>query len=87
MLMNGPIHLTAVALAPDILVNCIAPGFLEGTRATSNLDPEYRERVRRGSLLRRPVDKDDVGKQVVERCRTEVMDAGRVFHQGLANHS
>ena len=30
----GLIHLTkcmAVALAPDILVNCIAPGYLEGT--------------------------------------------------------
>ena len=37
----GLIHLTrcmAVGLAPDILVNCVAPGYLEGTRATSNLD-------------------------------------------------
>ena len=86
----GLIHLTrcmAVALAPDILVNCVAPGFLEGTRATSNLEPEYRERVRRGSLLQRAVDKDDVGRQVVELCRTDsvtgqtlVMDAGRFFH-------
>ena len=41
----GLIHLTrcmAVGLAPDILVNCIAPGYLEGTRATANLDPAYR---------------------------------------------
>ena len=33
----GLIHLTrcmAVALAPNILVNCVAPGLLEGTRAT-----------------------------------------------------
>jgi len=32
----GLIHLTrcmAVALAPDVLVNCVAPGLLEGTRA------------------------------------------------------
>lgn len=38
----GLIHLTkcmAVALAPDILVNCVAPGYIEETRATSNLDP------------------------------------------------
>ena len=44
----GLIHLTrcmAVALAPAILVNCIAPGYLEGTRATANLDPAYRERA------------------------------------------
>ena len=33
-------HLTrcmAVALAPEVLVNCVAPGLLEGTRATANL--------------------------------------------------
>src|SRR4029079_13889585 len=32
----GLIHLTrcmSVALAPDVLVNCVAPGLLEGTRA------------------------------------------------------
>ena len=35
----GLIHLTrcmAVALAPHVLVNCVAPGLLEGTRATAN---------------------------------------------------
>ena len=39
----GLIHLTrcmAVALAPEVLVNCVAPGLLEGTRATANLRPE-----------------------------------------------
>ena len=86
----GLIHLTrcmAVGLAPDILVNCIAPGYLEGTRATANLDPAYRERARTGALLRRAVDKDDIARQVVEFCRTDsitgqtlVMDSGRIFH-------
>ena len=39
----GLIHLTkcmAVAMAPETLVNCVAPGLLEGTRATANLRPE-----------------------------------------------
>ena len=43
----GLIHLTrcmAVAMAPETLVNCVAPGLLEGTRATSNLRPEQVER-------------------------------------------
>ena len=43
----GLIHLThcmAVALAPETLVNCVAPGLLEGTRATANLRPEMVER-------------------------------------------
>ncbi len=84
------IHLTkcmAVALAPDIFVNCVAPGFLEGTRATANLSPEYRAQAAASSLLERAVDKDDVGRQVTEFCATDsvtgqtlVMDSGRVFH-------
>jgi 3-oxoacyl-[acyl-carrier protein] reductase len=69
----GLIHLTrcmAVGLAPDILVNCIAPGYLEGTRATSNLDPAYQEQAKAGSLLKRAADKDDIADQVVALCRT-----------------
>ena len=83
-------HLTkcmAVALAPDILVNCVAPGFLEGTKMTKNLDPEYRARASKNSLLQRAADKDDVARQVVAFCSTDsitgqtlVVDAGRVFH-------
>jgi 3-oxoacyl-[acyl-carrier protein] reductase len=86
----GLIHLTrcmAVGLAPDILVNCIAPGYLEGTRATSNLDSAYQERAKLGALLKRAADKDDIADQVVAFCRTDsitgqtlVIDAGRVFH-------
>lgn len=83
-------HLTrcmAVALAPEILVNCIAPGYLEGTRMSENLAPEYRQRAVSTVLLKRAADKDDIAEQVVTFCRTEsttgqtlVIDAGRVFH-------
>ena len=86
----GLIHLTrcmAVGLAPAILVNCVAPGYIEGTRATSNLDAAYRERARDAALLKRAADKDDIANQVVEFCRTDsitgqtlVIDAGRFFH-------
>lgn len=86
----GLIHLTrcmAVGLAPSILVNCVAPGYLEGTRAIANLDPAFQERAKTGSLLQRAADKDDVANQVVEMCRTDsitgrtlVIDAGRFFH-------
>jgi 3-oxoacyl-[acyl-carrier protein] reductase len=86
----GLIHLTrcmAVGLAPSILVNCIAPGYLEGTRATANLAPEYRARARDGAILKRAADKDDVANQVVALCQTDsitgqtlAIDAGRVFH-------
>lgn len=86
----GLIHLTrcmAVALAPHALVNCVAPGLLEGTRATANLLPEVIERNAAGSLLKKAADKDDCADMVVTMCRTETMtgqtiviDSGRVFH-------
>jgi 3-oxoacyl-[acyl-carrier protein] reductase len=86
----GLIHLTrcmAVALAPETLVNCIAPGLLEGTRATANLRPEQIERSASTSLLKRPADKEDCADMVVTMCRTETMtgqtmviDSGRYFH-------
>ena len=87
---SGLNHLTkcmARGLAPDILVNCIAPGYLEGTLMSTNLTPEYRQEAVAKSLLRRAADKDDIARQVVEFCRTDsvtgqtlVIDSGRVFH-------
>jgi 3-oxoacyl-[acyl-carrier protein] reductase len=86
----GLIHLTrcmAVGLAPHILVNCIAPGYLEGTRATANLAPEYMKRAVDSAILKRAADKDDVARQVVAMCETDsitgqtlAIDAGRFFH-------
>jgi 3-oxoacyl-[acyl-carrier protein] reductase len=86
----GLIHLTrcmAVALAPEVLVNCVAPGLLEGTRATANLRAEQVERAASGALLKKPADKEDCAGMVVAMCRTETMtgqtvviDSGRVFH-------
>jgi 3-oxoacyl-[acyl-carrier protein] reductase len=86
----GLIHLTkcmAVALAPEVLVNCVAPGLLEGTRATANLRPEQVERSAATSLLKKAADKEDCADMVVAMCRTGTMtgqtvviDAGRIFH-------
>ncbi|MEM8977812.1 MAG: SDR family oxidoreductase, partial [Pseudomonadota bacterium] len=82
-------HLTrcmAVALAPHTLVNCVAPGLIEGTRATANLLPEMIERSSSSSLLQKPADKDDCANQVVTFCKSDtttgqtmVIDSGRVF--------
>jgi 3-oxoacyl-[acyl-carrier protein] reductase len=86
----GLIHLTkcmAVAMAPETLVNCVAPGLLEGTRATANLRPEMIAQGNAGSLLKKAADKDDCADMVVTMCRTETMtgqtaviDSGRTFH-------
>src|SRR3984885_7027104 len=86
----GLIHLTrcmAVALAPETLVNCVAPGLLDGTRATANLRSEQIQNSAASSLLKKPADKDDCADMVVAMCRTETMtgqtvviDSGRIFH-------
>ena len=87
---SGLIHLTkcmAVGLAPDILVNCIAPGYLEGTKMSDNLAPEYKKASVKNSLLQRAADKDDIARQVVAFSTTDsvtgqtlIIDSGRVFH-------
>jgi 3-oxoacyl-[acyl-carrier protein] reductase len=83
-------HLTrcmAVAMAPEVLVNCVAPGLMDGTRMTTRLRPEQIEIALSGSLLKRAADRDDVADQVVTFARTDsttgqtmVIDAGRFFH-------
>jgi len=77
----------AVALAPEVLVNCVAPGLLEGTRATAKLRPEAVEINKKASLLGVAADKDDCADQVVTMCKTNtttgqtlVIDSGRTFH-------
>ncbi len=86
----GLIHLTrclAIALAPEILINSVAPGLMEGTRMTANLDPAYAQAGREGALLKRAAHKEDVADQILTFARTDsttgqtvVIDAGRVFH-------
>jgi 3-oxoacyl-[acyl-carrier protein] reductase len=83
-------HLTrcmAVAMAPEVLVNCVAPGLMDGTRMTTRLRPEQVEIALSGSLLKRAADRDDVADQVVTFARTDsttgqtmVIDSGRFFH-------
>ena len=83
-------HLTrcmAISLAPEILVNCVAPGVLEGTKMSRNLTPEYRKHSIENSVLKKVADKDDIANQVVEFCRTDsttgqtiVIDSGMVFN-------
>jgi len=86
----GLMHLTkclSVALAPDILVNDVAPGLMEGTRITNNLTEEHIKKSLCTAVLKRAVDKDDVAEAVVLFTKTDsitgqslVIDAGRVFH-------
>lgn len=68
------IHLTrclAVALAPDVLVNCVAPGLIEGTRMAGRLPQSVVELAHRNALLQRSATTADIADQVVAFCRTD----------------
>jgi 3-oxoacyl-[acyl-carrier protein] reductase len=70
----GLIHLTrclAVALAPSITVNCVAPGLVEGTRLAQRLPPAVAEGARRQAVLGRTASVDDIADQVVTFCRAD----------------
>ncbi|MDR1932907.1 MAG: SDR family oxidoreductase [Spirochaetales bacterium] len=86
----GLIHLThclAVALAPSVLVNGVAPGLMDGTRMTENLTPAYAEKARNAALIKKTVERDDVADAVRLFIETDsitgqnlVVDGGRFFH-------
>jgi 3-oxoacyl-[acyl-carrier protein] reductase len=68
------IHLTrclAVALAPDVTVNCIAPGLVEGTRMAERVPEEMKAGARRQAVLGRTGSAQDIAEQVVTFCRAE----------------
>ena len=86
----GLIHLTrclAVALAPEVTVNCVAPGLMEGTRMAKRLPAEVVESTRRLAVLQRSTAIGDVAAQVVGFCRADSVtgqvlniDGGVHFH-------
>jgi NAD(P)-dependent dehydrogenase (short-subunit alcohol dehydrogenase family) len=86
----GLIHLTrclAVALAPSVLVNCVAPGLIEGTRMAGRLPDAVREGAIQRAVLHRAATVEDIAEQVVTFCRTDStngqvmpIDAGSIFN-------
>jgi len=86
----GLIHLTrclAVALAPQVSVNCVAPGLMEGTRMTSRLRSEQVQGALQRAVLKRAVTVEDVADQVLTFCKSDSVtgqtlnvDAGVFFH-------
>jgi 3-oxoacyl-[acyl-carrier protein] reductase len=84
------IHLTrclAKGLAPEVTVNCVAPGLMEGTRMTARLPDEMVSSGRQGAWLKKAADKEDVAAQVVTFAKSDTItgqtvaiDAGVFAH-------
>jgi 3-oxoacyl-[acyl-carrier protein] reductase len=84
------VHLTrclAVALAPEVTVNAVAPGLVEGTRMARRLPADMAEGYRRLAVLERTGAAADIAAQVVAFCRADSVtgqvlniDGGVHFH-------
>lgn len=69
------IHLTkglAIAFAPDVRVNTIAPGFVE-TRWHDNSSPERKRQIAEASPLRKNVDVESIATATLECLRNDNM--------------
>ena len=86
----GTIQLTrclAVAMAPDVTVNCVAPGLMEGTQLTQNISDVFLDSFKSQAVLGETTSLTDVAGQVVQFCRSDsvtgqtmVIDGGVHFH-------
>ena len=84
------IHLTrclAVALGPEITVNCVAPGLVEGTRMAERLPEAVIRMSKERAVLKRIASAGDIAQQVVAFCRSDSVtgqvlniDGGMHFH-------
>ena len=64
----GLIHLThclAVAMAPDVAVNCVAPGLVEDTRMAQRVPDDMAQLIRQEAVLGRVGQIEDVAAQVL----------------------
>jgi 3-oxoacyl-[acyl-carrier protein] reductase len=72
----GLIHLTrclAVALAPEVTVNCIAPGLVEGTRMALRLPEKVAQYARDQAVLGRVGSVQDIAEQTVMFCKSDTI--------------
>jgi 3-oxoacyl-[acyl-carrier protein] reductase len=87
---GGLIHLSrclAVAMAPDVTVNSVAPGLMEGTTMFNRIPSEATEKFKERAILKRHTQLQDVADQVITFCKADsvtgqvlVIDGGLVFH-------
>ncbi len=81
----GLIHLThclAVALAPAISVNCVAPGLVEGTRMALRLPEEVSAGARRQAVLGKVGSPVDIADATVLLCRADTITGQTIVVDG-----
>lgn len=72
----------AASLAPQVRVNCVAPGLMEGTAISGRASPEYVQGWKDRSLLGASTSIDEVAAQVVAFCGAETVTGQTVVVDG-----
>jgi len=72
----------AAALAPDVVVNCVAPGLMEGTGLSGGAPGTYIKTWRERALTGRTTSLEDVAQQVAALCKTRTMTGQTVIVDG-----
>ena len=72
----------ATALAPDITVNCVAPGLMEGTVMSGGAPDAFVSTWRDRALSGQTTNLDDVAAQVVLMCEAETMTGQTIVIDG-----
>jgi 3-oxoacyl-[acyl-carrier protein] reductase len=77
----------ATALAPEVLVNCVAPGLMENTLMSDGASEAYVQKWRDMSVLQQTTSHADVAAQIIQFCKSDtitgqtlVIDGGIHFH-------
>jgi 3-oxoacyl-[acyl-carrier protein] reductase len=81
----GLIHLThclAVAMAPAVSVNCVAPGLVEGTRMAQRLPDAVAEGARRQAVLGKVGSAEDIAAATVMLCRADTITGQTIVVDG-----
>jgi NAD(P)-dependent dehydrogenase (short-subunit alcohol dehydrogenase family) len=69
-------------LAPDVTVNCIAPGLVEGTRMAARLPEDMKQLARSQAVLGRTGSADDIAQMAVAYCRADRVTGQTVVVDG-----
>ncbi len=72
----------SAALAPDITVNCVSPGLMEGTQMSGGATKEYVAMWRDRSFLGKTTSIDDVAQQALLFCKSHTITGQTVVIDG-----
>jgi 3-oxoacyl-[acyl-carrier protein] reductase len=79
------IHLThclAVAMSPQVTVNCVAPGLVEGTRLAKRLPDAVAESARQQAVLGRVGSAADIASATVMLCQADTITGQTIVVDG-----